>query len=126
MKPSWITDKVIENSKIIHELGGRFVENEGDWLHYPHHKELDIIVLKTCQIPERFENGFFPIWSARKCKEWLRKRGWEYEIYVDNISVRLRIWGWNESPTMGKNTLRFEASTEDVACQMAVIKALKK
>jgi len=122
MKPKWITDKVIENSKKIHELGGRFEIERSNWILHDSSDSGFINVTSDPHADWANENKSTPIWSARKCKEWLRGKGFGVvtEIVIESMCGLKR----EDDPRLTDFLFAFKAPTEDEACQMAVIKVL--
>ncbi len=119
-----ITKNVIDNSKLIHELGGRFevevfdVYMDGDFGLACCDHEDNISDVQELIDHELYLNHF-PIWSSRKCTEFLMDKGYHVVIWMRKAAFE--IWA-----KLSKNSVIIcKASTEDVACQMAVIKILR-
>ncbi len=138
-----ITEKLIDNSKLIHELGGRFKVRKSDWIveiaefkagyKYPYLVVQDtawISVIK-CGLSIRNTREYFPIWSARKCKAWLREEGYAIGVFdhtqdesfgLNYMAIISRYFPKENDDLDGTDYL---APTEDEACTEAVIKVLK-
>lgn len=129
--PKHITPEVIENSKIIHELGGRVEVEPGDYM-IDESAGIHLLARKVGDggagvfYPRNFIaliSDFIPIWDSRKCKEWLRGKGYSrYSIYIFNAG-EVRFQPINDATL---KVPEFEAPIEDEACQKAVIKVLRE
>ena len=116
-----ITRKVIKNSKIIHKHVGRFKIERGDWILYDSSGSAVKNVTSDARADWANQVKSIPIWTARKCKEWLRKRGYGYHgsLHIGKFTRDHYVFYSSETSTW------CTAPTEDRACQMAEIKVLK-
>ena len=129
-----ITQKLINNSKLIYELGGRIGVCISDWM-LDDTGEVSILIRLNISdeiaefvsdISEKFSdefNSFIPIWSSRKCKQWLMERGYSGLSYFD---ASKNGWIFDLMSSEEVENLNFKATTEDEVCTEAVIKVLKE
>ncbi len=130
-----IMQKLIDNSKLIHKLGGWFKVENGDWALCEEQPCLIVQVYSTHYGPDetfvKFNyhhklygvGNLIPIWEARKCKQWLMNRGYSGLSYFD---ASKNGWIFDVMSNEEVENLNFKAATEDEACTDAVIEILEK
>ena len=120
MKPEWITDKVIDLAKRIHELGYRQEIQRGDWFCYEHSKRT-FLCNRTppISLDEQKDMTAFPIPDLSTCLAWLRNEVVDpcVELSVDNM--------WVCRITIGTDFIANCDYTPLEACYLAVIKILE-
>ena len=136
--PNHITQRLIDDSKEIHRLGGRFEVKSGDWMLWVEEANCpeNVISLLIYTIGDggggmfydrknlysSMLNNFIPIWDSRKCKKWLRERGWIIDACNDTSYHMVFIIANFEK----KRNYKTLAPNEDEACTKAVIKVLRE